>query len=98
VFHDGQRDFLQVLIAGRWANHDFEFARLDGEFHVHVVKGQRRGRDVDGDRLRFSGHLADFSKAPHFLHCPRGEADPVTNIHLRGFFRERHARGQIFYT
>ena len=59
-----QENFLQILVARRIADHDFEVSRLDNIFHIDIVKRELLARkDVRPDCV-LSLRTYEHSKRP----------------------------------
>ena len=55
LFADCEDNFLQIGVAGGVAEHDFEFAGFNAEFHVDIIEGKEVGRNLESDSFGSAG-------------------------------------------
>src|SRR5579885_1180406 len=82
---DRQRDFAQVLITRRIADHDEKLSRFDDVLHVYVVERKQIRSNVERDRFLLSGSQRQLLEPFEFLDWPRDGADCIADIHLHDF-------------
>ncbi len=86
---------MQIGIARGIANHDFKVARFDEVFHVHVIKRERFGRDVERDGFGFAGDNRIFSKP---LNSLTGRVTELTRSRIYICTTSVPARLPVFFT